>query len=660
MPVEYVVLTAAAAILLALLVAVLILRRRITSLVRPHAPGIVSPMRVFICYRREDAGGYAGRLYDQLSARFGAENVFMDVTAIKPGADFVSNVETAVVSSDAVVVIIGPSWLTARSADGTRRIDDPNDYVRQEITSGLTHDRQVIPVLVNRAIMPGATDLPEPIRLLARRNALELSESHWRADVDTLVGAVRTSAPDAVRIAKVPPKVPPKVLAEIPGDQTKPRILRFAFVPGPPWVPVAAASVVLVALGAVFGLILYRVPSQLSPAGSKGTIEIGSDMNITGDELLGLPVQYGAAFAVARTQSVRGFTLKFVPLDDAVKGHYSVDKGAQNVQQFISDVRVLGMVGPIESVLAKAEIPLANRAGLAMISPTNTSPCLTQTPDQRVIDWCAKLGGPSAADLRPSGRNNYFRIPAADTFLGPAMADFAYDTLRLRTIAVWDDERQGVIQADTFTTEFTKRGGTVVARQGFDTTTRPDFHAWLTVAKAAGAEAIFAGAFPTTFACVPRGESVGIFDPGSYYLGPNGFFSLPDQECAADADPMANSHMYASSGLGDANLNAGATATIAAYYKLHPKPSDTNAFTWAGYDIAAILIDAIGRAIDADDGRMPTRLQVIDQLARTNNFVGLAGTYTFNPNGDLTAPTLQILQYSGAWSPIKNVTVASS
>jgi ABC-type branched-subunit amino acid transport system substrate-binding protein len=56
---------------------------------------------------------------------------------------------------------------------------------------------------------------------------------------------------------------------------------------------------------------------------------------------------------------------------------------------------------------------------------------------------------------------------------------------------------------------------------------------------------------------------------------------------------------------------------------------------------------------------MPTRQQVIDQLTRTSNYPGLTGTYTFAANGDPTTPTMQVLQdIGGAWTPIKNVTVA--
>jgi branched-chain amino acid transport system substrate-binding protein len=389
---------------------------------------------------------------------------------------------------------------------------------------------------------------------------------------------------------------------------------------------------------------------------SKGEIDIASDLPTSGaDASSGLPTQYGAQFAVTQAGTVKGFTLKFVPFDDAVNGKHDPTKGTQNVQQMISNTKILGMVGPFNSGVAGAEIPVANQAPLAMISPSNTNECLTIA-----FDYCQKYAGYTPTSLRPTGKNNYFRIAANDTFQGPAMADYAYDTLSLKTIAVWDDQEPfGLGVANNFAKEFQKKGGTVVARQGFDTSSKPDFHSWLNRAKAAGAQAIYAGATSASYGCIPRAQSQGIFDPTSYYLGPDG---IGDGQCITDSGTvMGNDHMYASQGVADANSNPSAASTIQAYKTAHPNPQDTAAYTYAGYDCAAILIDAIGRAIDANGGNMPTRQQVIDQMAKTSNFKGLTGTYSLNAAGDPTTPALQIQQYkSGSWTTVKNIAVAAS
>ena len=77
-------------------------------------------MSIFISYRRADSAGHAGRLYDSLQAHFGRDNVFMDLSAIDSGQNFVDAIETAVRSCDALVAIIGDDWLTSTEEGGRR------------------------------------------------------------------------------------------------------------------------------------------------------------------------------------------------------------------------------------------------------------------------------------------------------------------------------------------------------------------------------------------------------------------------------------------------------------------------------------------------------------------------------------------------------------
>jgi hypothetical protein len=79
------------------------------------APPLRSP-RVFLCYRRDDAAGHAGRLYDHLSEHFGKDQIFRDVDTIEPGLDFAEVIEQKVAMCDVFVGVIGRHWLG--SADG--------------------------------------------------------------------------------------------------------------------------------------------------------------------------------------------------------------------------------------------------------------------------------------------------------------------------------------------------------------------------------------------------------------------------------------------------------------------------------------------------------------------------------------------------------------
>ena len=386
-------------------------------------------------------------------------------------------------------------------------------------------------------------------------------------------------------------------------------------------------------------------------SGSKGEIDIASDLPVSGaDASSGLPTQQGAQFAVTRAATVRGYTIKFVPFDDAVNGVHDAQKGVQNVQAMLSNTKILGMVGPFNSGVAKAEIPVANQAPLAMISPSNTNECLTQA-----FAYCQAANGYTPASLRPTGSNNYFRVAAADTFQGPAMADFALKAgpppagLGITKVAVWDDEEtfgQGV--ANNFAKEFSAKGGTVVDRKSYDPKAKKDFKDFLASAKDKGAQGIYVGATSATGGCIARGQMAGLFNPDIYYFGPDG---IGDGQCLKDAGSMATSNMFATQGVSDATQNPDAKAVVNAYSAAYPGSSNIGAYTFAGYDCAALLIDAIGRAIDANGGNMPTRAQVITQLAKTTNFKGLTGVITFDANGDPTHPTLQLQQVKGgAWT----------
>ena len=150
---------------------------------------------VFISYRRADTQGWAGRLGEDLAQAFGDVARFFDLASIPPGADFIVEIERAVESADAVLVLIGPRWLDLRDEHNMRRLDDPNDVVATEVLLALMRPAPVIPVLLGGIAMPGAAALPEKLQLLARRNAFELSDSRWEHDRDRLFTALEASTP---------------------------------------------------------------------------------------------------------------------------------------------------------------------------------------------------------------------------------------------------------------------------------------------------------------------------------------------------------------------------------------------------------------------------------------------------------------------------------
>jgi hypothetical protein len=150
---------------------------------------------VFISYRRSDAQAWAGRLGADLATAFGDVARFFDLASIAPGADYMDVIERAVADADAVLVLIGPQWADTRDSAGRRRLEDPDDVVAAEIAQALKPGRLVIPVLLGSAEMPASTDLPEPLRPLRRRNAIELSECRWAFDCNRLFDALEAASP---------------------------------------------------------------------------------------------------------------------------------------------------------------------------------------------------------------------------------------------------------------------------------------------------------------------------------------------------------------------------------------------------------------------------------------------------------------------------------
>ena len=397
----------------------------------------------------------------------------------------------------------------------------------------------------------------------------------------------------------------------------------------------------------IAGVFLAAACSTGGSGGGKGEIIIASDFPVSGaDRASGRPAEAGVAYAVSLNTTVKGFTITHKPYDDAVNGVHDPQKGAQNVTDMCNNTKVLGMVGPFNSNVARAVIPVGNKCNLVEISPSNTNECLTQT-----FDYC----DPKPAALRDASQpNNYFRIAAPDTVQGPAMADFAYDTLKITKIAVWsDNETFGKGVADNFAKEFQKKGGTVVVRQDFDTKTTSDFKPFLQRAKDAGAGGIYAGATSATKGCIPRAQSKGILDVP--YMGPDG---IGDTQCIKDAGDQATDKMYFTNAAAEAAQDTANNDLIANFKKAFTQKDDIGAYTFPAYDCAKILIDAIGRAIDAAGGNMPTRKQVIDAVQGTSKLKLSTGVYSFDKNGDPTSATMAFYQYKGTdWAFVKQFSV---
>jgi hypothetical protein len=153
--------------------------------------------KAFISYRRDDSSASAGRLYDRLITHFPSNQIFMDVDNLDPGVDFVKAIEESVGSCDVLIAVIGRRWLISSDEEDRRRLDNSEDFVRIEIATALKRGIRVIPVLVEGVSMPRSGDLPDDLRSLLRRHALEVSHTRFRADSERLIGAVERALEQA-------------------------------------------------------------------------------------------------------------------------------------------------------------------------------------------------------------------------------------------------------------------------------------------------------------------------------------------------------------------------------------------------------------------------------------------------------------------------------
>jgi hypothetical protein len=149
--------------------------------------------RVFISYRRDDSGGYAGRLYDRLAEKYGPNNVFMDVASIRAGREFPDVLDDVLQSCDIALIVIGRQWVNITDGNGRRRLDKADDWVRLEVAASLSRDILVCPLLVGGALMPDVGGLPPDLSPLVVRQSFALPDAAFLDGVTRLIADLERS-----------------------------------------------------------------------------------------------------------------------------------------------------------------------------------------------------------------------------------------------------------------------------------------------------------------------------------------------------------------------------------------------------------------------------------------------------------------------------------
>jgi branched-chain amino acid transport system substrate-binding protein len=411
------------------------------------------------------------------------------------------------------------------------------------------------------------------------------------------------------------------------------------------WVRVALAALIVAASACASN---QPTPS-LAPA-----LHIGVDLPLSGSEArAALPALNGIRFFVSTHPTLDGFQVTLTTADDAGGGLPSPNKGAANVQAFIADPNLVAMLGPFDAAVARKEIPVANAAGLAMVSPATSNPCLTRNflvpamlNPARTEIACKAAGLPSADELRPNHTNNFFRLTTTDELQGAAAADYVFNKLHLlRAAAISDSEAYGQGLVDAFAARLTTLGGRIAGRLDLDPT-KPDASAFLARMKDAGAQAVYYGGGTLGGGCAVRAQMKASFPAAEAtpFVGADGI--AQDPTCVAAAGDNSPG-IYATVPIVDAATLPRAATTIRKFKTAFGNTADYGPYTIVAYDAAAILYAALDRAIRAAGGRLPARSDVITALAQTSSLPGATGNLGFDASGDTTNRVVSIFETTG-------------
>jgi ABC-type branched-subunit amino acid transport system substrate-binding protein len=374
-------------------------------------------------------------------------------------------------------------------------------------------------------------------------------------------------------------------------------------------------------------------------ADSGVTVVIGVDAPLSGSmSAMGLGIRNSAELA-ARTANDKGYvpgvTFEIKALDDAS----DPAKGAPNAAQFVSDAKVLGVVGPLNSGVARTLVGPLSQADLVTISPANTDPSLTLGPD-----W--------AAGTRSRPYETYFRTVTTDVDQGPFAARYLHAEAGKRKLYVIDDKSAyGSGLTSGFTAEFEQLGGTVAGTEHVDPGRR-DFPGLAAKIRSSGADAVyFGGYYDTAGALSKELKQAGVGIP---LMGGDGIYDQGFLSSGPKAD-------------GDLALNIGAPAEHleggADFLSRYRKAGYAEEAGWYGpyaYDATWSLIEATRSLVTANGGTLPrdARAKMPQAVARLA-FDGVTGHVAFDEYGDTRNRRLTVFSVTaGRWATVTSGSAA--
>ncbi|PYN12229.1 MAG: branched-chain amino acid ABC transporter substrate-binding protein [Candidatus Rokuibacteriota bacterium] len=369
-----------------------------------------------------------------------------------------------------------------------------------------------------------------------------------------------------------------------------------------------ARRVVYVALVSLAALCLLPPAGSRMAAQGKGTIKIATQSPLSGGQAaLGEGIKLGAQLALERFKGPlekMGFAVELVPFDDQAKP----DVGVANAKNLIADPNVLAVIGHLNSGVAIPASEVYKDASLAMISPANTNPTVTDR-----------------------GYPNVFRVCGRDDVQGAVGAEFA-KSLGVKTAYVIHDKTtygQGV--AEFFKAEAEKKGIKVLGFEGSEE--RSNFDPIITPVKARNPELIyFGGLYDQAGPFFGQAREKGA---KSRFMGPDGL----DSSDLAKIAGKAVVGMYYTSVAGPVSVYPQARQFAEEYRKKFGKNPEP--FAAQAYDATAIALRGIAAA--AKGGRHPDR-EAVAAAIRAVKYTGITGTIEFDGKGDPKKALYFVLQ----------------
>ena len=371
---------------------------------------------------------------------------------------------------------------------------------------------------------------------------------------------------------------------------------------------------------------------------SKGTVKVAVALPFQGSEKAASePIFNGVKLAFKEAGGGAGGYAVEVPdvFDDAVNGAHDPQTGARNMTTIATDPDFVAIIGPLNSSVAAAEIPITNEAQILQCSPANTAEGLTK-PDFGALD--VRKANPD--------KINYVRVVTTDDNQGPAAARYILENLGKKNVFIIDDtETFGDGIADNFQAYLEANGGTTVDRQGVPKTTT-DYGPIMTAAAAKNPEAIYFGGVTATGGARILNAAVQAGLGEIPYVGPDGIFdgSAKTKDSFLNLAGANAKNSYATAAaIGDYPGRAEFAARYEAEYGSAP-----TGYSATGYACAQVVIDALNRAAEASDMaalRENLRAAAVEPGVTYDTVIG---KFTFDENGDTSQEIISFYAFDPA------------